>query len=125
MILQKEEKLVAILLFMALGSLAVAYWAFGYGDDDGLSSSSARETIEGSVLGIKETRTGGNLIIQLDSTNMSIFVPSSSGAEQLSKTVGQGDRIRVAGEVSDYQGQKEILVRSSRDVEVISSAVSS
>ena len=37
--MQKEEKIVVVLLLMALSSLAVAFWAFAP-DEDGLESSS-------------------------------------------------------------------------------------
>lgn len=111
-----------ILLFMALGSLAVAYWAFGYGDSEGTPKVDSSGTFEGSVQAIKETRAGGNLIIQIDSTNMSVFVPSSSGAERVAGVVHKGDKIKVKGEISDYQGEKEIVVKSAQGVEVLSSA---
>ena len=49
--MQKEEKIVVVLLLMALGSLAVAEWTFGSSDQStgtGISDSSI--SVEGHVL---------------------------------------------------------------------------
>jgi hypothetical protein len=110
--LQKEEQIVVVLLFMALGSLAVAYWMYGPGASEGgvTSSGTASTTLEGEVLSISETRTGGNFIIKLDSTPYQVFVPASSNAIGLLKSIKKGERIRVSGDISEYQGKKEIEV---------------
>ena len=50
MIMQKEEKVVFVLLLMALGSLAVAFWAFSSddGSDDVISDSEFLEEYDES-----------------------------------------------------------------------------
>ena len=132
--MQKEEKVVVILLFMALGSLGVAFWAFdpddgapvalsgspdaatgtGYSSDD-----QTMQVIQGQVLEIKSTKTGGNLILHLNSTTLPIFIPSSAGAQQIENRIQPGDIIQVKGSISDYQGEKELKVSRAGDVQEI------
>ncbi len=135
--MQKEEKVVVILLFMALGSLGVAFWAFdpddgapvalsgspdaatgtGYSSDD--QTMQTMQVIQGQVLGIKSTKTGGNLILHLNSTTLPIFIPSSAGAQQIENRIQPGDIIQVKGSISDYQGEKELKVSRAGDVQEI------
>ncbi len=116
--MQKEEKIVTILLFMALGSLTVASWALG--DFDGTGTDPSSVTIEGKVRSIQPTRNGGHLTIQLDSTTAPIFVHQKSGAEHLANTVQKGDLVRVRGEVTEYEGDPEIVIKGPNDVVVLS-----
>ena len=82
--MQKEEKIVVVLLLMALGSLAVAEWTFGSSDQSAVTGKSDSSiSVEGHVLGMTTTKTGGNLVFHLDTTNNSIFVPSGSGAKDI------------------------------------------
>jgi hypothetical protein len=120
--MQKEEKIVVVLLLMALGSLAVAFWAFG--TEDGASDSSSTEkdsspSVQGLVLEVKPTKSGGNLLLKLDSTPMSIFIPARAGAGKVQSKVKPGDRVMIRGTVSDYQGEKELNVARAQDVQVI------
>jgi DNA/RNA endonuclease YhcR with UshA esterase domain len=120
--MQKEEKIVVVLLLMALGSLAVAEWAFGDSDPNALASKSDSSIhAEGHVLNMKQTRTGGNLLFNLDTTNVSIFVPRDSGAEEIWSLVHSGDYVRISGLLSEFNGKKEIKVARSNDVELIRS----
>jgi DNA/RNA endonuclease YhcR with UshA esterase domain len=118
--MQKEEKVVVVLLLMALGSIAVGFWAFGP-NEGGLSSSyvspkDLSQNVEGQILEVKPTNSGGNLLIRLDSTALSIFVPASAGAEALYKQLHVGDRIKIKGTVSGYKGTDELVVSRSTDV---------
>jgi hypothetical protein len=111
--MQKEEKIVIVLLLMALGSLAVAFWAFGPEEKDaGLS-------LEGLVLEMKPTKSGGNLLLKLDSTPLPIFIPASAGAKEIQARVHAGDRVRIRGTVSVYQGKEELSVSRQADVQVL------
>jgi len=123
--MQKEEKIVVVLLLMALGSLAVAFWAFGpdesepYGTFTSASQNDAHNagiSVEGQVLEIKPSRSGGNLILKLDSTPLPIFVPSNAGAEVIQNNVNLGDRVQVDGTVSSFQGNDEITVDRATDI---------
>ncbi len=120
--MQKEEKIVVVLLLMALGSLAVAWWAFAPDQSaEALSVAKSGGSIhlEGQVLELKPTKNGGHLQIRLDSTAAPIFVPHESGAAELQKRLNPGDRVRIRGTQKEYQGQEEIVVGRSGDVEVL------
>jgi len=120
--MQKEEKIVVVLLLMALGSLAVANWAFG---TEGTEESAVKAedgsqiSLEGLILEMKPTKTGGHLVIKLDSTSMPIFVPRDSGAEDVQSRVNIGDRIRVRGAATEFAGKEELKVGRGTDVELI------
>jgi len=113
--MQKEEKVVVVLLLMALGSLAVASWALeDFDADPGKISMLA----EGTVSSIQPTG-GGHLTLWLQSSAMPIFVSRESGAEEVAKRVAKGDRIRARGEIAEYEGHREMVVQRSEDVEVL------
>ena len=99
--MQKEEKIVVVLLLMALGSLAVAFWAFGLEevtDNSAAAKKDASLYVEGLVLEMKPTSTGGNLLLRLDSTPLSVFVPRARVQERsrrmfvLAIASGSGER---------------------------------
>jgi DNA/RNA endonuclease YhcR with UshA esterase domain len=123
--MQKEEKIVAVLLLMALGSLAVAFWAFSPEEDvverssDSMSQKDAGLSVEGLVLEIKPTKSGGNLLLKLDSTPLQIFIPASAGAKELQAQIQAGDRVRVRGTVSTFQGKDELVVSKKADIQVL------
>ncbi len=71
-------------------------------------------TAEGTVSQATLTRSGGHLILSMD--EVTVFIPAQA-AEGL--TVHKGDRISVYGTVQTYQGKKEILVSSGRDIRII------
>jgi len=121
MMMQKEEKIVVVLLFMALGSLAVAAWAFSpdEGDAAAVSKENSPASLEGIVLEMNPTKTGDHLIIKLDSTQMPIFVSRDCGAEDVQKRVNLGDRISVRGIVAEFGGAEELKVGSAGDIEVL------
>lgn len=126
--MQKEEKIVVVLLLMALGSLAVAFWAFapdGVEQDSSSSSDSQKgaststSIIEGRILQIKPTRSGGNLLLKLEGSETDIFVPAKAGAKELLSRIKAGDRLSVRGTISSYQGSEELVVSSQKDVQVL------
>ena len=120
--MQKEEKIVVVLLFMALGSLAVAFWAFSLEEvasDSAAAKNDALLTLEGLVLEIKPTNTGGNLLLRLDSTPLSVSFPAGSGASEVQKKVRVGERVRIRGTISVFQGTEEIKVERANDVELV------
>ncbi len=112
-----------VLLLMALGSLAAASWMFGpdAGEVGGSSDSVAQEgsglSVEGMVLEIQPTKSGGNLILRLDSTSMPVFIPASAGAKELIDQLHAGERIRITGTVSDFQGEDELKISRAGDVQ--------
>jgi hypothetical protein len=131
--MQKEEKIVVVLLLMALGSLAVAFWAFAPDESDGgpegleqlsVSDSApqkdAGQSVEGRVLEMKPTKSGGNLLIRLDSTALAVFVSASAGAREIQERVKAGDRVRIKGAVVTYQGNEELAIFRQTDIQVLS-----
>lgn len=110
-----------VLLLMAAGSLAVAFWAFA--SDDGTASGAAGEdaslTVEGRVLEMKPTKSGGNLVLGVEGSSLPIFIPASSGAGEVQKRVHPGDSVRVRGTISNFQGKDELKVAKASDVQLL------
>jgi hypothetical protein len=131
MMMQREEKLVFVLLLMALGSLAVAFWAFAPDDNrsDSISASPPPERYdsemstltEGLVKEIKPTKSGGHIMVTIDSNSVPIFITRQAGADKLLGVLKRGDRIRAKGLQKDYQGREEIEVTRPSDVKIIRS----
>ena len=121
--MQKEEKIVLVLLFMALGSLSVAFWAFSPNEETASGEASFEKegflSKEGHVLQMKPTNSGGNLLMSLDSISMPIFIPSSAGAREIESRVHIGDMVRVSGRVSVFQGKEELKISRAADVQLI------
>ena len=125
--MQKEEKIVMVLLLMALGSLAVAFWAFSPDEGELDSSSdfvfakdaSASLFVEGLVLEVKPTKSGGNLLLRLDATQLPIFIPAKAGAKELQSEIKAGDRVSIRGTVSTFQGSEELVVSRQADIQVL------
>jgi hypothetical protein len=115
--MQKEEKIVVVLLFMVLGSLAVASWAFLPPDNSAPETPKDELRAVGKVVEMNPTKTGGHLMIQLDSLDKPIFVPGDSGASEVQQRIRPGDRIAVRGKVSIFGGKEEIKVSSPSDIE--------
>lgn len=117
--MQKEEKIVVVLLLMSLSSLAIADWTFSGPETVVAQGSEAAISLEGRVLDLKPTRTGGNLIIKLNSTSLPIFVARDSGAAEIQSRIHAGDPIRIKGMPSKFNGVEEIVVERPSDIEVI------
>jgi len=114
---------VIVLLLMALASLTVAFWAFGTEDGTPDVSSQAEKdsslSVQGLVLEAKPTKSGGNLLIKLDSTPLSIFIPASAGAGEVKRKIKPGDRVVIKGSISEYQGEEELKVAKAGDVQIV------
>lgn len=135
--MEKEEKVVVILLFMTLSSLLTAYLCFGSeltgagwvagGKVTQYSQASAvgdKVSLEAEVLSKGLTHKGEHLILQVDCNSeiMSIFVLKTAGAEALNSSIQKGDLISVTGTISEYKGKKEINVERKEDIIVIRSS---
>lgn len=115
--MQKEEKVVIVLLFMALGSLAAASWALGDFDTEP-TVDPIMIVAEGTVSSVQPT-DAGHLILRLSSSSMPIFVSQECGAESVAERVAKGCRVRATGEIAEYQGRRELSVQRAEDVEVL------
>ncbi|VVB71290.1 Uncharacterised protein [uncultured archaeon] len=120
--LQKEEKIVIVLLLMAAGSMVVAFWMF---EDTASSTATATNqkqeayiSVEGRISEINPTKTGGNLLIRLDSTSLPIFVSSAAQPENLLRKVKIGERVKVTGVKSKFNERDEIKVERAADVQI-------
>ncbi|PAV11447.1 hypothetical protein ASJ81_00105 [Methanosarcina spelaei] len=129
--MEKEEKVMVLLLFMTLTSLVTAYLCFGpeltaSGQEAGEeakpytreSGEGEKVFLEAQVLSKRLTYTGGHLLLQVDynSEVLSVFIPKTAGAESLNNSVQKGDIISVTGTVSEYEGKREIKVERKEDI---------
>jgi DNA/RNA endonuclease YhcR with UshA esterase domain len=114
--MQKEEKIVVVLLVVAVLSLIIAYFGFApqtnaYSPDSKLGE---RVYLEGTVLSKQMTKTGENLILKV--SNLNVFIQKDNGAKEVYDAVKTGDTVRITGKVSEFSGKREILVESAKDV---------
>jgi DNA/RNA endonuclease YhcR with UshA esterase domain len=129
--MEKEEKVVVLLLIMALSSLSTAYVFFGSelaGDgqrSDGKALQYTHEsgvgekvTLDAEVLSKRFTYTGDHLLLDVDfdSEVLSVFIPKTAGAEALNSIINEGDFISITGTVSEYKGKKEISIERKEDI---------
>ena len=84
---------------------------------DSVAQKDSGLSLEGLILEIEPTKSGGNLILKLDSTPMPVFIPASAGAAELNRQLHTGERIRISGTVSDFQGQEELKISRASDVQ--------
>ena len=129
--MEKEEKVMVLLLFMTLTSLVTAYLCFGpeltaSGQEAGEeakpytreSGEGEKVFLEAQVLSKRLTYTGGHLLLQVDCNSevLSVFIPKTAGAEALNNSIQKGDFISVTGTVSEYEGKREIKVERKEDI---------
>jgi len=129
--MEKEEKVMVLLLFMTLTSLVTAYLCFGpeltaSGQEAGEeakpytreSGEGEKVFLEAQVLSKRLTYTGGHLLLQVDynSEVLSVFIPKTAGAESFNNSIQKGDIISVTGTVSEYEGKREIKVERKEDI---------
>ncbi|MEM2924435.1 MAG: OB-fold nucleic acid binding domain-containing protein [Methanocellales archaeon] len=120
--LQKEERIIVLLLIISLASLSLFYLLpAAKGEAPEYSNSSRvgqRVSATGVVIAKQPTKTGENLIIELNSnsTNIKLYIPKSAGAKELAKRIKIGDRIRAYGLVQEYKGEREVVISSADEV---------
>ncbi len=129
--MEKEEKVMVLLLFMTLTSLMTAYLCFGpeltaSGQGAGEevkqytreSGEGEKVFLEAQVLSKRLTYTGGHLLLQVDCNSevLSVFIPKTAGVEALNNSIQKGDFISVTGTVSEYEGKREIKVERKEDI---------
>lgn len=116
--MQKEEKIVVVLLVMAVLSLIIGYFGFSsqtpaYSSD---SKIGERVYVEGTILSKQMTKTGDNLILKLSNPNINVFVRKNNGAVEVDNSVKTGNRVRITGKVDIFNDKKEIVVESAKDI---------
>jgi len=116
--IQKEEKVVMVLLIMAALSLIIAFFGFSfqpraYSTDSKLDE---RVYVEGTVLSKQMTKTGDNLILTISNLDIKVFISKNNGAKELNDSLKTGDRVKITGKVQEYKNVREIVVGSAGDV---------
>jgi DNA/RNA endonuclease YhcR with UshA esterase domain len=116
--LQKEEKIVVVLLVMAVLSLIIGYFGFSeeiasYSPDSKLGE---RVYTEGAVLSKQLTKTGDNLILTVSNLDAKVFIQKNNGALEVHNSLKVGDRVRITGKVDVFKDSREIVVESAKDV---------
>jgi DNA/RNA endonuclease YhcR with UshA esterase domain len=125
--MEKEEKIVVVLLMMAVASLSVAYVTFLPSEDTRGHQLTAMSAIgdevffEGTVIGKHLTFTGNHLLLDIDydSQVITVFVPDNAGSVDVNKAVSENDRVRIVGIVDEYKGDREVVVNKKNDVTVL------
>lgn len=121
MILQKEEKIVVVLLVMAVLSLIIGYFGFSeetapYSSYSPDSKVGERVYAEGAVLSKQMTKTGDNLILTVANLDAKVFIRKNNGAKEVYDSVKVGERVRITGKVDVFKDSREIVVESETDV---------
>jgi DNA/RNA endonuclease YhcR with UshA esterase domain len=119
--MQKEEKIVVVLLVVAVLSLIIAYFGFSaqtnaYSSD---SKIDERVYVEGTILSQQMTGKGDNLILKLSNLDVNVFVPRNNGAKDINDAVKPGANVRITGKVSIYKDERELVVESPKDVVLV------
>ncbi len=116
--MQKEEKVVVVLLIMAVLSLIIGYFGFSPQTQAYSSDSKLGERVyaEGTILSKQMTGKGENLILTLSNLNIKVFISKDSGAKEVYDTVKTGERVKINGKVSEYKNEREIVVERAKDV---------
>ncbi len=116
--IQKEEKIVAVLLVMAVLSLIIGYFGFvptlaAYSSE---SKIGERVFVEGIILSKEMTAKGDNLILSVSNLNVKVFISKDNGAKEVYDNLKTGDKIRINGKVAQYKNVREIVIESASDV---------
>ncbi|MFZ3383096.1 MAG: hypothetical protein WA144_04145 [Candidatus Methanoperedens sp.] len=116
--LQKEEKIVMVLLAMAVLSLIIGYFGFipqvaAYSEDSRIGE---RIFVEGTILSKQMTAKGDNLILSISNINVKVFISKDSGAKVVYDNLKTGDKVRINGKVAQYKNVREITVESASDI---------
>ncbi|MDI6858925.1 MAG: hypothetical protein QMC85_00355 [Methanocellales archaeon] len=117
--MQREEKVVVVLLTMALLSLSILYIALPRSEDiedravkfSSESKVGEEAYIEGVVFD-KRITEGDHLILWIGPEKTKVFIPRDVGAAEVDRMLKIGDLVRVYGIVTEYKGEMEIEVKS-------------
>lgn len=118
--MQKEEKIVVVLLVMAVLSLIIGYFGFApvasaYSPD---SKVGEKIYVEGTILQKQMTAKGDNLILTISNLNVKVFISKDSGAKEVYDAFKNGDKVRIEGKVAQYKNAMEIVAENAKDVKI-------
>jgi predicted acyltransferase (DUF342 family) len=116
--MQKEEKIVVVLLVMAVLSLIIGYFGFSpvasaYSTD---SKVGEQTYVEGTILQKQMTAKGDNLILTISNLNIKVFISKDSGAKEVYDAIKKDDKVRIVGKVAEFNHAMEIVVENANDV---------
>jgi OB-fold nucleic acid binding domain. len=127
--MKKENKIVILLFIMAFSSVVLLYAIIaedsgaGFGSETPVipTKTDIGKTIyvEGTVLNKRMTYTGDNCIANIECSDHSvlmIFIPKSSGAASVNQTIEIGDYIGLKGEVEEYNGTLEVVLKNESNL---------
>ena len=121
--MQKEEKVVVVLLVMILLSLCILYIVLprpeGIIDRAMLFSRESNVGEEVYVEGVvfeKQVTEGDHLILWIGPQKTKVFISHDAGAAEVAKMIEMGDLVRIYGIVTEYKGEIEIDVKSEAHV---------
>lgn len=124
--IEKEEKVMIVLLMMVLLSLSVAYVTFyqegtQIQEINTFSKPGDKVYLEGTVVSERFTNTGDHLLIDVEHGPQvtKIFVPRDKGAKEIASIIAENSKVRVTGEVQEYQGELEIVVQDASGIELL------
>ncbi|MDI3539954.1 MAG: hypothetical protein PWR29_1550 [Methanolobus sp.] len=128
--MEKEEKVVVILLSMVFLSLSIAYVSFFNGgvsdaaEFSAFSKTGERVYVQGDIVSKRFTNTGNHLLMTVNSDTgpVKVFIPSANGAKDIGAMVNEDDVVRVTGNLEEYQGEPEIVVQHKNDVVLVRNA---
>lgn len=114
-----------VLLIVSLAALSIFYLlpaAKGEAPEYSHSSKIGERVYVSGVVSVKQpTKTGENLIIELNSNSnkIKLFIPKKAGANEIAKRIKIGDRVRAYGVVQEYKGEREVVISNADEVMVI------
>jgi DNA/RNA endonuclease YhcR with UshA esterase domain len=116
--MQKEEKIVVVLLVMAVLSLIIGYVGFvpeasAYSPD---SKVGEKIYVEGTILQKQMTAKGDNLILTISNLNVKVFISRDNGAKEVYDSIKKDDNVRIDGKVAQYKNTREIVVENAKDI---------
>ena len=120
--MQKEEKIVVVLLVMAVLSLIIGYFGFApvasaYSPD---SKVGEKVSVEGTIIQKQMTAKGDNLILKISipgiNSNINIYIAKNNGAKEVYDTIKKDDKVKIDGKVAEFNNAREIVVESANDV---------
>ncbi|HEX7575342.1 MAG TPA: nucleotide-binding protein [Candidatus Methanoperedens sp.] len=120
--MQKEEKIVVVLLVMAVLSLIIGYFGFApvasaYSPD---SKVGEKVSVEGTIIQKQMTAKGDNLILKISipgiNSNINVYIAKNNGAKEVYDTIKKDDKVKIDGKVAEFNNAREIVVESANDV---------
>ena len=121
--MQKEEKVVVVLLVMILLSLFILYIVLPKPEDImdrailfSRDSNVGDEVYVEGVVFNKQVTVGDHLILWIGPEKTKVFISQDVGAAEVAKMIEIGDLVRIYGIVTEYKGEIEIDVKSEAHV---------